>query len=304
MSHSLINQSYLVANVDRLVRDVLSNSLSFEEVKNRLNVLYQPFMIQFNFDLFYSQSINAFVYSTNAIVGDSYPSDVIWDHEKTQQFIQTLSYYKNDIDFEYNAWHYQESQNKKNLEVYLRNLTSHYARLLFVRVDLKYSEETSHLVTIEDFYDHMEKFRELISNKKTCFEHLQGHVWALEQGKENAGLHSHLLLIYDGAQRQRDFHIAKAVGEKWVNITDGLGYCFKCNTSDYKEQYERYGRLGIGMIHRNNPKQVENAIRTALYLAKPDKDSQQLKVWLPNMRTFGHGIYRTNKRRGLPPITN
>ncbi len=150
----------------------------------------------------------------------------------------------------------------------------------------------------------MSKLRDFISNKKTCFEHLQGNAWALEQGYENGGLHCHLLLIYDGSERQNDYHLAKEVGEKWKSITEGTGAYYNYHDAESKQRYDRNGKLGIGMIHRDNPQEVENAVCTALYLTKPEKVGQHLKVWLPSMRTFGHGIYRTNKRRGLPPITN
>lgn len=77
MSHSFINQSQLIGNLDRLVRDVIFSPINFDDIKNRLNALYLPFMQILNADLFYSQTIDSFVYSTDAIVGDSYPSDVI-----------------------------------------------------------------------------------------------------------------------------------------------------------------------------------------------------------------------------------
>ena len=302
MSYSLINQSHLIANIDRLVRDVVFQSINFDDIKNRLNALYRPFMESLNPNLFYSQTIDSFVYSTDAIVGDSYPSDIIWDHNRTQQFIDNLSCYKGTIELEDNAWRYQEGQNKKNLESYVRILINHYSKLLFVRIDLKYSQENSHTVTIEDFNRHMSKLRELIGNKQTCFTHLQGNAWALEQGYENGGLHCHLLLIYDGSERQSDWFIAKEVGEKWQEITNGTGAYYNYHSADNKQKYQINDRLGIGMIHRDNPVQVENAVCTALYLTKPEKLGQHLKVWLPSMRTFGHGIYRTAKRRGLPPI--
>ena len=116
MSHSFINQSQLIGNIDRLVRDVIFSPINFDDIKNRLNALYLPFMQILNADLFYSQTIDSFVYSTDAIVGDSYPSDVIWDHGKTQQFINTIACYKHNIETEDNAWRYQETQNRKNLE--------------------------------------------------------------------------------------------------------------------------------------------------------------------------------------------
>ena len=304
MSHSLINQSQLIANIDRLVRDVIFSPVNFDDVKNRLNILYSPFMGTLNPDLFYSQTINSFVFSTDAIVGDSYPSDVIWDHAKAQQFVNNIACYKHDIETEDNAWRYQEGQNKMNLERYVRSLLNHYSKLLFVRVDLKYSQENSHTVTIEDFNHHMSKLRELIGNKQTCFEHLHGNAWAVEQGYENGGLHCHLLLIYDGAKRQDDWYLANEVGKKWQSITSGTGTYYNYHDAETKQKYQQNGKLGIGMIHRDNPLEVENAVRTALYLTKPEKQGQHLKVWLPSMRTFGHGIYRTAKRRGLPTISN
>ncbi|WP_367107083.1 inovirus-type Gp2 protein [uncultured Psychrobacter sp.] len=304
MSQSLINQSHLIANIDRLVRDIIFNPVCFENVKTRLNGLYHPFMDNFDHTLFYSQTIDSFVYSTDAIVGDLYPSDVIWDHDKTQQFINNVSCYKSTIEIEDNARRYQEIQNMKNLEFYIRNLLNHYSKLLFVRVDLKYLQDNSHLVNIEDFNLHMKKLREFIGNKETCFASLQGNAWALEQGFENGGLHCHLLLIYDGAKRQDDWYLANEVGKKWQSITSGTGTYYNYHDAETKQNYQKNGKLGIGMIHRDKPQQVENAVCTALYLTKPEKQGQHLKVWLPSMRTFGRGIYRTANRRGIPPISN
>ena len=300
MPYSYLNQPQVVANVHSLVTEILANTISFNETINKLKGLYCPFMTHFNSELFYSQSVIAFIYSTNAIVGNDYPENVIWDHDKTQQLITTLSYYKNDIENERHAFIYQESQNKRKLELYFNNLINHYSRLLFIRIDLKYAKETSYHVSIEGFSYHMSKFRELIGNKKTCFEYLQGNAWALEQGGIEGGLHCHLLLIYDGSQRQNDWYIAKEVGEKWKTITGGLGEYYSYHDKKHKQKYQQYGKLGIGMINRDNPQEVENARCSALYLTKPSKDEQQLKLWLPHMRTFGHGIYSTSKRRGLP----
>ena len=191
MSQSLVNQSQLIANIDKLVRDVVFHPIRFEDIKDRLNESYHSFMDSFDPDLFYSQTIDSFVYSTYAVVGDVDPSNVIWDHEKTQQFIKIISCYENDIKLEDNARYHQECQNKQNLERYVKNLINHYSRLVFIRIDLKYLKESSHLVTIEDFNTHMNKLREFIGNKKTCFKYLQGNAWALEQGDENGGLHCH-----------------------------------------------------------------------------------------------------------------
>ena len=299
MPYSHLNQPLIVANVHSLVTDILANTISFNETIDKLNGLYYPFMTHLNTELFYSQPVLAFLNSTNAIVGDTYPINVVWNHDKTKRFINTLPCYKNDIDNERQAFIYQESYNKRELKNYVHSLINHYSRLLFIRIDLKYVKETSHHVSIEDFDCHMRKFRDLIGNKKTCFEHLQGYAWALEQGGIEGGLHCHLLLIYDGSERQNDWYLAKEVGEKWKMMTGGLGEYYNYHDTETKQKYEKNGKLGIGMIYRDNAKKVENAVTSALYLTKPSKHEQQLKLWVPNMRTFGHGIYRTPKRRGI-----
>ena len=305
MSYSHLNQPLAAANVHSLVTDILANTISFNETIDKLNGLYYPFMTHFDMELFYSRPVLSFFSSTQAIVGDTYPENVIWDHDKTQRFIDILSCYKNDIENERQAFIYQESHNKRQLKNYVHSLMNHYSRLLFIRIDLKYAKETSHHVTIEDFNYHMSKFRELIGKAKnckpkSCFEHLQGNAWAIEQGGKEGGLHCHLLLMYDGSERQNDWYIAKEVGEKWKEVTAGLGEYYSYHDKERKQQYKQHDKLGIGMIHQNNPIEVENALASALYLTKPSKNEQQLKLWLPNMRTFGHGIYRTKKRRGLP----
>ena len=299
MPYSHFNQPLVVANVHNLVTEILANTISFNETMDKLNGLYYPFMNHLNTELFYTQPVLAFFSSTQAIVGDTYPENVIWNHDKTQRFIKILSCYKNDIDNERQAFIYQESHNKRELKNYVHSLINHYSRLLFIRIDLKYVKETSHHVSIEDFDCHMRKFRDLIGNKKTCFEHLQGYAWALEQGGIEGGLHCHLLLIYDGSERQNDWYLAKEVGEKWKMMTGGLGEYYNYHDTETKQKYEKNGKLGIGMIYRDNAKKVENAVTSALYLTKPSKHEQQLKLWVPNMRTFGHGIYRTPKRRGI-----
>nr|WP_288774307.1 inovirus-type Gp2 protein [uncultured Psychrobacter sp.] len=209
------------------------------------------------------------------------------------QFIQLLSGYEKVIKKDYSAWRYQSNKNCRNLEPNIRTLISDHSRLLFVRVDLKYIQEISNHVTIRDFDFHMKKLRDAIHNGDTCFTHLLGHAWSLEHGEDNGGFHCHLLLIFDGAKHYKDSYLADQVGQKWQDITDGVGYCFILNTREYKEGLARRGILGIGMIHRNNMQEVENAVEAALYLTRPDKRDgsyQRLKVSVPNMKSFGQSM--------------
>lgn len=61
---------------------------------------------------------------------------------------------------------------------------------------------------------------------------------------------------------------------------------------------EKKGQLGIGMIHRNKPEQVQNAIKAAIYLVNPEKDHQHLRVKVQGVRSFGKGQYMIDSRRG------
>lgn len=290
MIYSTVNHSQLISNVDRLVRDVLFGTINFQQVKSQLNEFYYSFMISLDSEFIYSKPLQAFIESTNIIIGNDYPYNVFWDDEKTGQFINLLSGYEKAIKKDYSAWRYQSNQNSKSLEPNIRNLISNHSRLLFVRVDLKYIQEISNQITIHDFKFHMKKLRDAIHNGDTCFTHLLHYALSLEQGEDNGGFHCHLLLIFDGEKHYKDSYLADQVGQKWQAITEGVGYCFILNTKEYKESFARYGKLGIGMIHRNNMQEVENAVNAALYLTRPDKPDgsyQRLKVSLPNMKAFG-----------------
>ena len=293
MIYSPVNQSQLISNVDRLVRDVLFGTISFQKIKSQLNEFYYSFMISLNTEDGYSKPIQAFIETTNIIIGDAYPYNVFWDNEKTVQFIQLLLGHEKTIRKDYSVWRYQRHKNGKRLENNVRTLISNYPRLLFVRVDLKYIQELSHHITIRDFAFHMKKLRDAIHNGDTCFTHLLHYALSLEQGEENGGFHCHLLLIFDGSKHYKDSYLADQVGQKWQAITEGVGYCFILNTKEYKEGLARYGKLGIGMIHRNNMQEVENAVEAALYLTRPDKRDgsyQRLKVFVPNMNAFGQSM--------------
>lgn len=298
-------QTEVITKVHQLVLSIINHDLDLDSIKDELNNLYQAFMYHYEASdqLIYSKPINIFFSGTQSIVGDRYPDEIIWDHHNVNQLINLMKHYKSDIDHERRAWIYQERQNQTALNKYITDLTTHYARLLFVRVDFKYAQAHSHLITVDDFNEHINKLCQLMANKKTCFKHLEGYAWALEQGGIEGGLHCHLLLMYDGAKRQNDWYIAKEVGEKWLQITEGFGAYYNYHESNNKQRYQQYDRLGIGMIHRDNNLEIENARRTALYLTKPEKTDQYLKAWIPNMRTFGHGQYRISKRRMLPPIS-
>lgn len=303
MNPSTINFNQLLCQADRLVKDIVYQRISISQVSIQLTALYLPILYDFDFDLCYSQTINAFIGSGYIAAGEYLSEELFWDHSRTLHFMNLiqsnckLAIINSELQFQH-----QEKSNRFSLQQYLNCLFDHYARLLVVRVDLGYLKETMKQVSVYDFNNHLKTLRDLISNKKTCFEHLEGYAWAIEQGFDR-GFHCHLLLIYQGNDRQKDTYLGQAVGEKWQVITNGLGSYFNCNDSAYKRQFANRNQLGLGMVYREDDSKAataENAINAGLYLTDPDKADQAMKVMVQGMRTFGHGQYHNSWRRGLP----
>lgn len=245
----------------------------------------------------FSYPIQAFIQCIEAIHPNCPCDEIEWNEENTSMFLYELEQHIPKILASQQTQIKHEAQNQHSLRQYLESLTSHYARLLIVRVDLFIHEKYKPLVTIEDFNAYMHQLQALMPNKKSCFKNLQGTAWAIEMGKKR-GFHCHLWLAYNGERHISDYTLGEAVGEKWVQITQGKGFGYNCNKRKRKLKYKKRGTLGIGMIHRNNPKEVANAIRVGLYLTDPLKP-QHPCMKIQGMRTFGHGQYNVTWRRGI-----
>ncbi len=213
-----------------------------------------------------------------------------------KQIQQGFDRFKPDRNKELKAFHRLESRNRETLVMYLDNLIGHYSKLLFVRVDLAYLKHKQHKVDVRVFQQDVRELLSFIQDGDRCFKDLEGYAWALEQGEEK-GFHCHLLLIYNGSTRQKDYYLADQTIQRWQEITEDDGYGFNCNAPKHKNQFRRNDSLGIGMIHRDNDREVQNAINTCSYLVNPEKANQQLRVKLHRMRTFGTGSYKRNHRR-------
>lgn len=178
----------------------------------------------------------------------------------------------------------QRNRNATVLEKRFEDLLSMHRKLLLVRVDLSYRYEAD--IGIRQFDADLKALRRQIQNRDTCFKGVLDYSWAIEQGRLRS-YHCHFLLIYNGSKQRCDGYYAEQLIKVWLDITDGKGCYFNCNSKDHKDEYRRLGTLGTGMIHRNNEREVKNAINTILYLARADKEDQYLRAKIRGMRGFG-----------------
>lgn len=179
-----------------------------------------------------------------------------------------------------------EVRNTKSLSKKLDKAINRYSKLEVVRVDLAYKQKYHDITDIEHFYDDLERLRKNIGSRKKLFKGLVDYAWALEQG-ETKGYHCHLLLMFNGHQRQKGWAIADKVGQLWKSITAKQGYYFNCHDPEQIKKYSEMGVLGIGRIHRSSSIEVRNMRNAVLYLVNPEKEDQYLRVkHNPKMRTF------------------
>ena len=170
-----------------------------------------------------------------------------------------------------------------------------YYSVLVIRVDLSYSKDSMSEITVNDFYQHIGKLRDLITDKNGYFDALLTYAIALEQGITK-GFHAHLALVINRSEHQSDYKIAEGVIEKWNEITLGKGTGWNINATENKENYEKQGRLGIGDIRRTIPEQGNNALGAVAYLSDPDKYEQTLLVKPRGRKTFYKGDYQHHSR--------
>ena len=189
---------------------------------------------------------------------------------------------------------YETRQLHQHLTDYATAMFTRYARVLVVRVDLGYRGGSQSSVTIDQVYQHINALVSLKTQKQGIFAHLVGYAWRLEQGVDK-GYHIHWTSFYAGHQHQNDWYMGDTLGQLWLQITCGLGQFYNCNTREIKQHYERLGRLGIGMIYRNDNDQVQQALQAIGYLADPrkidapDKPPQHLRMRPHQSKTFATG---------------
>ena len=170
----------------------------------------------------------------------------------------------------------------------INRLFDHYSRILVVRVDLRYRKEVSKSISIETAQLHRKLLLEDRRIHSNEFAGLLGYAWGLEYGEKEGGYHYHLLALYNGAERRDDIGLGMAICDLWNSITDGCGQCYISNFDKAKMASE--GKLGIGMIHRDDVQLRRNLIeKVASYITKKCHvfDIKSDRTDSGDFRTFG-----------------
>ena len=173
---------------------------------------------------------------------------------------------------------------------YFDAVSKRYSRITVVRVDYHYLPEAQGRLRVEHVFDDLD---DLIAEHEghPIFDHLIGHIYAVEQGDRNdgGGYHIHAAYFFNGNVVQRDVYKAIQLGELWEEITRGQGYMHSCN-----HDKERYGdECGVGLILRS-----DQAIRSHVYKALKYlvKDAQHLRLRPAGARCLRMGQLHRSRR--------
>ncbi|MHA3114603.1 inovirus Gp2 family protein [Acinetobacter sp. ANC 4635] len=298
LSYHLYSESACLIHIETFVFQALAGELEGLSLKTKLAQLIPAFWFHYSEQYEYAHVIQAF---RDALVGlemnkpmvNSDACDI--DHFLTVLRTAYLKLTHSDID----QHSINEHHNTESLRYGLNTVIQHYSRVLLVRVDLYFSAQAQKDMTIHRCHQYLQILLNRLSNRDGCFSNLHWWAWALEQGLQR-GYHIHLLLVYDGHRHQNDYYLGLEVGRYWRDVlTDGEGEFYTSNQPKIKHRYSLMNRLGIGMIYRDNPIAIENALNASAYLVSPEKEIQMLRVKKPNMRTFGTAQFDVVRRRGI-----
>ena len=311
-----LSESQILLQAEKFIQEIIDCGLYSEQL-TYFKYLLEQFGLIYDIDLFYSDYLQAFIklklildgvrYSPFHPIGSDQPTPDNYDFvlaltsEQLQELLQQAQLCKNSIYTDIQQFQLQEVSNANSLTEYLTKLQQHYARVLAVRIDFKYTKEAQQNINIEQFYQHFEKMRNRLSNQDTCFENLYGYAWAMEQGAENSGYHVHLLLIYSADKHRSGSYLAQQVGEKWKELTNQQGTYYNLHNKDYLNKLRMQGNeIGLGTLSRDVEGDLNKLLTVGLYLTKETKKSQRLRVkTTKDMQTFGHGTFEIGSRRGI-----
>lgn len=276
-----MNEPQILLAIENQMKEVIKKTYRWQELESDLNRLRKDAKLIYDSNRTYSPLIQAYFDLLPELIKKQdetiFLSPIVFRQFQSALRQDHKSFLKKNKT--------KRERNWKPFRKYFDDMVSHYCKLLLVRVDLNYPEETHPGVT--KFAEHMKVLLKRIHDKDTIFEGQIGYAYRLEQGGKSRGYHCHLLVIYNGSLHCNDNYYGHEIGQLWrKKITKGSGGFFNCNQASNKQRYRNKGTLGIGMIKRCDEKSVHNAFNVIRYLAMSEKADQYMRVYWKGMNQF------------------
>lgn len=170
----------------------------------------------------------------------------------------------------------------------LQLLRENYSKILPIRVDLYYRENTRLHEEVNNTYSTLDV--RSFAEKMNSVNGVIGYNWVKEVG-ENRGVHFHVMLYVNGQRHQSPVKFIDTAFEVWESITENEGYVHVCEPDD-----SRYRVKALRMIQHWDDN-AGRALRYVLdYFAK-----QCQKYFMDNgYQDYGISNVTPKSNRGRP----
>ena len=173
----------------------------------------------------------------------------------------------------------------RQVELYINRLFDNKSRLLVLRIDLGYHQELAHIISADQAMADLNHFMNNRRSNSHLFADWLGYIRKTEWSADK-GMHFHMIIFYDGQQRQKDTYWTQAIGEYWKLITGGRGYYWNCNDKSNND----YVRYGIGMVEHHDLEKRKILLEdVAKYLTKVEQQPPQYYSASGHDRLFAMG---------------
>lgn len=173
----------------------------------------------------------------------------------------------------------------RQVQLYIDALINCKSRLLVLRIDLGYHKEIAHNTSAEQA---MADLNHLMNNRRgnpRLFGDMVGYIRKTEWSAEK-GIHFHMIIFFDGQQRQKDTYWTQAIGEYWQQVTGLRGVYWNCNDKRNND----YVRYGIGMVEHHDLEKRKILLEdVAKYLTKVEQQPPQYYSASGRDRLFAMG---------------
>lgn len=295
-----IHQASVLSDIHHFIEHNLNHYVEQTVFLNLLQELIVRFKQYYQESLSYAATIDIFIQLMQAVEqmldGGIYDEISTFDAQQVSQLQKLILSQRDKVKEYLQRYKEQQQRNRASIQSYMRTIIKDHHKLLLVRVDLSYTKQRHGQIGFQDFYQHVQKLRQLLKDQHGCFAELKGYVLKLEQGKDK-GFHAHLLFIYNGSKRQNDTFLGQAVIDKWREIVGEGAIGNNCNSVKHKQRYRQTGRLALGMLHRDDEQMINNVTVMLNYFASEDKYDQNLLVRYAGTRCLSKGEYQPHGKQ-------